>query len=106
MKIPRKKKMPEHPPTIAIESPIKLILMHDFDRFENGLLVMRIADTDLRVLNGKKEIGSMGTAMGGTMYFSHGSRLWKFDASQLWDAAVEAERTQYLQTIPKPKRAK
>lgn len=88
--------MPDDPPTITPGGSIKLKLLHDFDRFSTGSMVMRFADCNIEVKEGDETIGSMGSAMGGQMYIGHKKRLWAIDKQGLWEAVIAAEKEQYL----------
>lgn len=83
-------------PTIQIAEGITATLMLDFDRYSNGSMVMRIADTDCEVSRGDDKVGSIGMAMGGTFYVQVADRMWKLDLMQIFALVEAAEKEQYL----------
>lgn len=88
--------MPEPPPSITVDAPVQLSLLHDFDRYSNGLMLMKLSDTNCEVTRGDEKVGAIGMAIGGTIYIDSGSRLWAFDTIQLFEAVLAAEKEQYL----------
>ena len=87
--------MPTERPNIFIGD-VRLILLHDFTRFDNGSMLMRVADCNVEIIENGNPIGALGTAMGGAMYIVHGDRMWHIDTTSLWKAFLAAEKAQYL----------
>lgn len=86
-------KMPEPAPTMELKPTITATLLHDFDRFENGSLLMRLSDSEVGVSQGDRQLGRIGVAMGGVLFvqFEKG-RLWKLDLMSIFAAAMKADK--------------
>lgn len=100
--MPRKKKkktegkvpFPEMVPTITLP-PLTMRLLHDFDKYSNGKMLMKFADTEIRFEDdkNKKIKGSVGAAMGGTIYVEIGGRCWAMSPMDLVQAVFNSEST-------------
>lgn len=101
--MPRKKKkkleekvpFPEVVPTITLP-PLKMRLLHDFEKYSNGKMLMKFADTEVRYEGEEDGIavkGSIGAAIGGTIYAEVNGRCWALSPMDFANAVLAAERT-------------
>jgi hypothetical protein len=89
-----RQEFPKVAPTITVFG-LTFKLLHDFDRYTNGSMLMKISDTTVTFTDGKVE-GQFGTAMGGTMFVQIGNRTWVMDdRDRFIRAFLEAEERQY-----------
>lgn len=86
-----KPEMPKTPPSLTLERPIQIELLHDFDRFRSGSMLMKFADTNVEFTNEKIK-GNYGCAIGGVIYVEVDNRLWKVNAIDLINAVLEADQ--------------
>jgi hypothetical protein len=66
---------PDDPPFIDV--PIRFYLALDFERFSSGSMLMRLNDTTINLQNAEtgEQVGTMGMALGGSLFVSIGSGL-------------------------------
>lgn len=81
---------------ISASGVIEATLLRDFSKFSSGGMLMKIADTDLKLMDGDKEVGSMGVSIGGGLYVQIDDREWTIDPLQIFEMVRQAEKEQYL----------
>jgi hypothetical protein len=82
-------------PRLSITGTIEAKLLLDLDKYQNGSMLMRIADTDAEVTQGDEIVGHIGMAMGGAFYVQIGGRTWRLDLMQIFELVRKAESEQY-----------
>lgn len=83
-------------PTLDLGGGFTAKLLHDFDRYQNGGMLMKLSDTHLTASDGETNIGKFGMAIGGALYAEIGGRTWTINPMQLFEAILKAEKEQYL----------
>lgn len=90
-----KPKFPEVAPTITVAG-LTFTLLHDFDRFSNGKMLMKYADCTAtfegEIADGEKIKGMAGAALGGKVFVEVNGRCWAINANQLVAAVLDAEK--------------
>lgn len=80
----------------TITLPVKVKLLHDFDRYSNGSMMMTI--TDVQVKKDDKVMGNIRVdASGASIGCSIGRRMWSISVDQLWPL-FEVADIQHLAT--------
>ncbi len=101
----KRTKFPKKAPEITT-GPMTFQLLHDFDRFNNGSMLMKIADCNPtfkgKDADGKAVEGSCGTAIGGLTFVEINGRCWACTPQALVDAVLAAEKV-YLEGAPDAK---
>jgi hypothetical protein len=80
----------ENPPTLSIPAEIKAKLLHDFSKYENGKMLMQLADATITVQGDGEPIGSIGMAVGGTFFVKIGGACWSLDLIDIFSAVYDA----------------
>lgn len=100
-------KFPKKAPMVTV-GPLTFELLHDFDRFRSGRMLMKFQDT-LADFHGERSgvvfKGSVGAAIGGTIFVEINGRCWVLRPQALVDAVLAAEKP-YLAQTPRLRRTK
>jgi len=80
----------------TIKADVNVKLIHDFDRFSNGHMLMTITEATVHDKDGK-EVAKIRVDMGGsTVQAIIGGRSWTISIRELWPIFAEADKN-YLE---------
>jgi hypothetical protein len=83
--------MPSEPIKVTLNGEVTATLMHDFDRYSNGKMMMAV--TSATVKQDGKEIGDIrGDISAPILAVSFGQRSWLISSEDLFAAVLEADR--------------
>jgi hypothetical protein len=91
MKEKMKPKMPEKAIQLKLNKPLSVELLCDLDNYSSGHMLMQFSDTMATVSEKGEKVGTIGAAMGGSIFVEIHGRLWSVNLTQLWEAAREAD---------------
>lgn len=83
---------PSPAPTLTITGPFTFKLIHDFDRYANGSMLMKISDCMATFDDGNGLTGAVGAAIGATIFVQVGGRTWTLKPDALVEAVIAAEK--------------
>lgn len=82
---------PSPAPTLTVNQPLVFKLIHDFDKYSNGSMLMKISDC-MADFEGDGVKGSVGCAIGGTIFVQINGRSWTLRPQDLVAAVIAAEQ--------------